>query len=105
MKEILLIEIYGREGVVVFGKKKATVALNRQPILAVISELVPRLKEIGAIALQIKGATFSGTRQVMATVNTLAWVLGVKVNGKKQMRAKYSGEPNVAKPVGLFLKE
>ena len=98
MKKQLYIKIQGREGMVRFGEKKIKIGLDKKPILWSIDGVV---KNIKAIQVDIQGATFSETRQVIATVNTLAWVLDIKVNGKKQMNATYSAEPNitVAKPI------
>ena len=95
MKEMLLITIIGREGVVVFGKKKVAVALGKKSLLSTISRVVRNVVEIQAIRVEISEASFSGTRQVIATVNALAWALGVRVNGTRQMKATYYAEPNI----------
>ena len=78
-----------------FGEKETTIELGKKPILVTIGRVVKNISKVRAIKVEMQGATFSGTRQVIATVNTLAWVLGIKVNGKKQMSAKYDKEPNI----------
>lgn len=99
MESELYISISGREGEVKYGGKKAKVALDKKPLLWSIERVARDVREVRAIRVEMQGATFSGTRQVIATVNTLAWALGIKVNGKKQMSAKYSAEPNITKPL------
>ena len=95
---MLLIKIKGREGVVVFGKKKAVVALDKQALLSAISRVVGNVAEIKEIHVEISEASFSGTRQVIATVNAMAWALGIKVNGARQMKAAYYAEPHITMP-------
>ena len=91
----LFVKVHGREGEVRYGGKKVKVGLSKNPLLWAIGKVVRDVREVQTIKVDIQSATFSGTRQVIATVNTLAWVLGIKVNGKKQMSAKYSAEPNI----------
>ena len=93
--EKLLISVESEQAFIRQGQRKTQLQLRQQPLLAGIEKVVKDLRGIKAIEVKIRGATFSGTRQVIATVNTLAWALGIKVNGKKQMSAKYSAEPNI----------
>ncbi|MBI2551771.1 hypothetical protein HYW17_00515 [Candidatus Uhrbacteria bacterium] len=97
MKE-LSIQVDGETASVRYGRKKTIVQLKKRPLLRGIAEVVDNAPRISSIAVRIASATFSGTRQVIATVNTLARGLGIKVNGKKQMNATYSAEPNITKP-------
>lgn len=95
MRKQLYIEIEGRDGRVKFSGKSVEIALDQKPILWSIGRVVKDMRQVGEISLKMVGATFSGTRQVIATVNTLVWVLGIKVNGKKQLTAKYDREPHI----------
>ncbi|GEM_PF-6655765 len=94
----LSVKIEGREGEVRYGKKKEKIWLDKKPILWSIGRVVRDMREVRAIKVDMQGTTFSGTRQVIATVNTIAWALGIKVNGKKQMSAEYDREPNITIP-------
>lgn len=98
MKANLMMRIQGREGEVRYGERKEKVRLDKKPILWSIGRVVSDISKVKAMQVEMQGATFSGTRQVIATVNTLAWALGIKVNGKKQLKATYSAEPNITKP-------
>ena len=98
MESTLSIIIKGREGMVRFGKKEVKIWLDKKPLLASIGRVIKDLSRVQAIQVDMHEATFSGTRQVVSMVNTLAWALGVKVNGKKQMTAKYSAEPHITMP-------
>ncbi len=93
--EDLLIIVQGRAVLVRYGEKEARGGLDKKPLLWSIGRVVRDVREVRAITVDMQSATFSGTRQVIATVNTLAWVLGIKVNGKKQLSAKYDREPNI----------
>ncbi len=95
----LLIIVQGRTVCVRYGEKKARGGLDKKPLLWSIGKVVRDVCEVQAIKVEMHGATFSGTRQVIATVNTIAWALGIKVNGKKQMSAKYDREPNITMPL------
>ena len=92
------LKIHGREGEVRYDGKMEKVWLDKKPLLWSIGKVVADMRKVHGIKVELKEATFSGTRQVIATVNTLAWVLGIKVNGKKQMSAKYDREPNITMP-------
>lgn len=95
MKSELYIIIQGRDGEVKYGGKKLKIALDKKPLLWSIGRVVRDISKVQGIRVEMQGASFSGTRQVIATVNTLAWALGIKVNEKKQMSAKYDREPNI----------
>ncbi len=94
----LVIEVEDKQAVVLYGHKRAKVQLRKKPLLAGIAKVVGRSSEIQGLEVEIKNATFSTTRQVVAQINTLAWGLGLKVNGQRQLQAKYSGEPNITTP-------
>ncbi|MDO8505214.1 MAG: hypothetical protein Q7S48_01375 [bacterium] len=95
MKSILCITVQGRVGEVEYEGKKEKVELDKKPILWSIGRVVRDISQVKGITLAMEGTTFSGVRQIVATVNTIVWVLGVKVNGKKQLKALYSAEPNI----------
>ena len=92
------LKIQGRQGEVEFGGKMAKIGLDKKPILWSIERVVKDISKIEGISLTMEGMTFSGVRQMVASVNTLAWVLRIKVNGKNQLKAEYSAEPNITKP-------
>ena len=94
-KDKLYINVDVQEAVVQCGRKQAAVRLDKKPLLWAISKIAPKPRAIQSISVNVREATFSGTRQVIATVNALAWGLGIKTNGKRQMSAKYSGEPHI----------
>lgn len=94
----LVIEVDGGVAVVRYRKRNVQAGLKQQQLLAGIGKVVKNPRAIKGIEVSIKEATFSTTRQVVAVVNTLAWQLGVKVNGHRQLRAIYSGQPNITKP-------
>lgn len=95
----LVIEVQGRRAVVKWDERRVMVKLEEQPLLSAIAKLVKEpWKVSGIVATISKDATFSTTRQVVAVVNTMAWQLRVKINGEKQMNARYSGKPNITKP-------
>lgn len=91
----LMIEVDNGVAVVRCRGCRARVELKNQSLLWGIAKLVQDPPMIKGIEVRITKATFSATRQVVAVVNTLAWQLGVHVNGKKQIRAEYSGAPNI----------
>jgi len=98
MKSTLYITIQSREAVVQYGKKKVKAGLDKKSLISVIEKVVRDIRGVQDIIFRMEGMTFSGTRQVIVTVNTIAWALGIKVNGKKQLSAKYSAEPNITMP-------
>jgi len=95
MQNELCVEVIGKEAEVRFGKRTKRVRLDKIPLLWAISKVALKRRAIQSISVNMREATFSGVRQVIATVNALAWGLGIKVNDKRQMSAKYSGEPNI----------
>lgn len=98
MKSTLYITIQGRGGVVQYDGKEENVWLDKKPFLAGVARVAVDPRRIKAIEVRMGSATFSTTRQIVAVVNTLAWQLGVKVNGKRQIKAAYSGQPHITKP-------
>lgn len=98
MSSILYISVQGRVGEVKYGGKKETIGFDRRPLLWSIGRVLKDSSKPKSIMLKQEGMTFSGVRQVVATLNTLAWVLGITINGKKQLKAEYSAEPNITKP-------
>ena len=98
MESTLYITVQGCASEVRYGKKKEKIQLGKKPILWSIGRVVADMRRVQAIRVEMQGTTFSGTRQVIATVNTIAWALGIKVNGKKQMSAEYDREPNITMP-------
>lgn len=91
----LSILVKERGAILRFGNKEMRMDLCKKPLLDGIDKIVSDLSKIKNIKVKMKQATFSVTRQVVATVNTLAWQLGVKVNGEKQIKAVYDKEPNI----------
>lgn len=91
----LIINVEGKDALVEFGNKKARIFLYKKPLLRGIDKVARDVKQVSAIQVSMRDASFSITRQVVAMVNTLAWVLKIKVNGKKQIKAEYSKEPNI----------
>lgn len=95
IKNFLKIEADGAYAVVEHGGRKARVLLRVRPLLRGVERVVHDPRQIEAIAVRLQEVTFSTARMVTAVVNTLAWQLGVKVNGKRRMPAQYSREPNI----------
>ena len=94
----LVIDVQEKNALVQCGAQQAVFDLYKKPLLRGIAKVVANPRQIKAITVRLHNATFSTTRQITAVVNTLAWQLGVKVNGQRQMKATYSGEPNITKP-------
>ena len=88
----------GYSATVSCGRRKNTMQLKKQPLLLGIIRAMRNTRTIKGIEVRIINSTFSTTRQVVATVNTLAWVWGVKVNGKRQISARYDHAPNITMP-------
>mgnify|MGYP001577401819 CR=1 FL=1 len=94
----LVIDVQEKSAMMQCGEQQAVFDLHKKPLLRGIAKVVANPRQITAIAVRLHNATFSTTRQIVVIVNTLAWQLGVKVNGQRQMKATYSGEPNITKP-------
>jgi len=64
-----------------------------QEVLSVIAEALKRkkakLEDIKEIKIKTGPGSFTGLRVGVTVANTLAWVLGIKVNGKKQVMPIY----------------
>ena len=64
-----------------------------QEVLSVIVEVLKRkkakLKDIKEIKIKTGPGSFTGLRVGITVANTLSWVLGIKVNGKKQVMPVY----------------
>ena len=98
MSSTLYINVQGKAGEVEYGGKKETIGFDKQPLLWSIGRVIKDFSKLNGVILKQEGMTFSGVRQVVVTLNTLAWILGITINGKKQLKATYSGEPNITKP-------
>ncbi|MBI4135108.1 hypothetical protein HY477_00005 [Candidatus Uhrbacteria bacterium] len=91
------IGVDGEMAFIRYGQQQIKLALREKSLVWGIAELVDSARRIKGIAVKIENATFSTTRQVVTAVNTLAWVLGIKVSGKNQLTPKYSGKPNITR--------
>lgn len=91
----LHVSVSGKQAQVRYGLREHTFALDREPVLSAISKLVEDRFALAAIEVELVEASFSTVRQVVAVVNTLAWTLGVTVNGKHQLIARYNRKPNI----------
>lgn len=91
----LVINVQGRTAIIQFSGKNVAINLCENSLLRGIDKVARDMKQISGIQVFMHDVSFSVTRQVVALVNTLAWQLGIKVNGKKQINAEYSKEPNI----------
>ena len=94
----LTVRVHGRDALLLWGCAQVQVRLDNEPLLCGISKLIRDVRKIASIFVRLTDVPFSTTRQVFAAINTIAWARGLKVNGKKQLRATYSGKPNITKP-------
>lgn len=93
--KLLNISISNKDAVAEFRGKSLNGNLYNSSILEIIDKVVGDINKVSGIKVEFANAPFSITRQVVTTVNTIAWALGIKVNGKKRIKAEYDREPNI----------
>ncbi len=83
-----------KDGVTSVFEKKTDPATKSQNVLLLIEKALNEegltLKEISAIEVNCGPGSFTGTRVGVTVANTLGWVLGIPVNGKKQAVVTYA---------------
>ncbi|KKU13542.1 MAG: hypothetical protein UX17_C0014G0003 [Parcubacteria group bacterium GW2011_GWC2_45_7] len=94
----LQIVIKNKRALLKSGVKKIEFNLDEKPLLWGIAKMLRRLRDLQGLSVDMEETSFSGTREAVAVVNTIAWALKIKVNGQAQLRPTYQREPNITKP-------
>ena len=73
--------------------EKPTGPTKSQQVLVMIDEILKlhkkNIKELTEIKVNTGPGSFTGLRVGVAVANTLAWILSIPVNGKKQIEPRY----------------
>lgn len=86
---IVDLEIGGKKHIIK-GKSKILKAQNALPLIEkILRKNKIKASDLTAIKVKTGPGSFTGLRVGVAVANTLAWVLKIPVNGKKQVEPKY----------------